>query len=125
MKLFFFQNLIKFLCLYVYGSGPGSWNDPDMLLIGNFGLSVEQSKTQMAIWSILAAPLLMSTDLKHIRPELSKILLNRQIISVNQDVLGIQGRRIRYENNIEVEIRLYALSTKFQNKTKQNIPSIV
>uniref|UniRef100_T1GT70 Alpha-galactosidase n=1 Tax=Megaselia scalaris TaxID=36166 RepID=T1GT70_MEGSC len=45
-------------------AGPGHWNDPDMLLLGNYGLSYDQSKTQMAIWAILAAPLLMSTDLR-------------------------------------------------------------
>lgn len=64
------------------------------LIIGNFGLSYEQSKTQMAIWAILAAPLLMSVDLRTIRPEYKAILLNRKIIAVDQDPLGIQGRRI-------------------------------
>lgn len=64
------------------------------LIIGNFGLSYEQSKTQMAIWSILAAPLLMSVDLRSIRPEYKAILQNRKIIAVDQDPLGIQGRRI-------------------------------
>lgn len=58
-------------------AGPGHWNDPDMLLIGNFGLSIEQSKTQMAIWAILAAPLIMSNDLKNLRPEFEEILLNK------------------------------------------------
>lgn len=83
-------------------AGPGHWNDPDMLLIGNFGLSLDQSKMQMAIWSILAAPLLMSTDLNHIRPEFKAILLNRRVIKVNQDQLGVQGIRVQYKNNIEV-----------------------
>lgn len=58
-------------------AGPGHWNDPDMLLIGNFGLSLEQSKVQMSLWAILAAPLLMSNDLDTIRPEFRDILLNR------------------------------------------------
>lgn len=58
-------------------AGPGHWNDPDMLLIGNFGLSLEQSKAQMAIWAILAAPLIMSNDLDRISPEFADILLNR------------------------------------------------
>lgn len=58
-------------------AGPGHWNDPDMLLIGNFGLTIEQSKTQMAIWAILAAPLIMSNDLKNVRPEFEEILLNK------------------------------------------------
>lgn len=58
-------------------AGPGHWNDPDMLLIGNFGISLEQSRAQMALWAILAAPLLMSNDLDNIRPEFQEILLNR------------------------------------------------
>lgn len=72
------------------------------LIIGNFGLSFDQSKMQMAIWSILAAPLIMSTDLKNIRPEFKDILLNQQIIAVNQDELGIQGLLERYEYGIQV-----------------------
>lgn len=75
-------------------AGPGHWNDPDMLIVGNFGLSYEQSKTQMALWAILAAPLLMSVDLRTIRPEYKAILQNKKIIDVDQDPLGIQGRRI-------------------------------
>lgn len=58
-------------------AGPGHWNDPDMLIIGNYGLSIDQSQTQMALWAILAAPLIMSNDLKNIRPEFRKILLNK------------------------------------------------
>lgn len=64
------------------------------LIVGNFGLSYEQSKTQFALWAILAAPLLMSVDLRTIRPEYKAILQNRKIIAVDQDPLGIQGRRI-------------------------------
>uniref|UniRef100_A0A224XQS0 Alpha-galactosidase n=1 Tax=Panstrongylus lignarius TaxID=156445 RepID=A0A224XQS0_9HEMI len=86
-------------------AGPGHWNDPDMLLIGNFGLSYEQSKVQMAIWAILAAPLMMSTDLATIRPEFQEILLNKNIIAVNQDPLGIQGLRVFKDNKIEVWTR--------------------
>ncbi|XP_067000153.2 alpha-N-acetylgalactosaminidase [Anabrus simplex] len=86
-------------------AGPGHWNDPDMLIIGNFGLSLEQSKVQMAIWAILAAPLLMSNDLHNIRPEFKAILTNERIIEVNQDVLGIQGRRVYQKNNIEIWTR--------------------
>lgn len=58
-------------------AGPGHWNDPDMLIIGNYGLSVDQSKSQMAIWAILAAPLIMSNDLSAVRPEFKEILQNR------------------------------------------------
>jgi hypothetical protein len=62
--------------------------------VGNFGLSYEQSKTQMAMWAIFAAPLLMSVDLRTLKPDYKAILQNKKIIAVNQDRLGIQGRRI-------------------------------
>ncbi|XP_002192599.5 alpha-N-acetylgalactosaminidase isoform X2 [Taeniopygia guttata] len=87
-------------------AGPGHWNDPDMLIIGNFGLSYEQSRSQMALWTVMAAPLLMSTDLRTISPEAKEILQNRLMIQINQDPLGIQGRRIVKEKyNIEVFVR--------------------
>ncbi|CAL4124692.1 unnamed protein product, partial [Meganyctiphanes norvegica] len=76
------------------------------LIIGNFGLSYEQSRTQMALWAILAAPLLMSVDLRTIDPEYKAILQNKEIIAVNQDPLGIQGRRIlKGDNRIEYWVR--------------------
>ncbi|XP_013867417.1 alpha-N-acetylgalactosaminidase [Austrofundulus limnaeus] len=84
-------------------AGPGKWNDPDMLIIGDFGLSLDQSRSQMALWAIMAAPLFMSTDLRTISGEARTILQNKMIISIDQDVLGIQGRRILKEkSNIEV-----------------------
>lgn len=73
-----------------------------MLLIGNFGLTVEQSKSQMAIWAILAAPLIMSNDLKNLGTEFRDILINPQVIAVNQDELGIQGKRVLLDKKIEV-----------------------
>ncbi|KAI8419908.1 hypothetical protein MSG28_008530 [Choristoneura fumiferana] len=75
-------------------AGPGHWNDPDMLVIGNYGLSLDQARAQMAVWAVLAAPLLMSADLARMRPEFKEILLNRDIIAVNQDSLGKQGLRV-------------------------------
>uniref|UniRef100_A0A8D2QAV6 Alpha-galactosidase n=1 Tax=Zonotrichia albicollis TaxID=44394 RepID=A0A8D2QAV6_ZONAL len=72
-------------------AGPGGWNDPDMLVIGNFGLSWDQSVTQMAMWAIMAAPLFMSNDLRHISPEAKWLLQNKEVIAINQDPLGKQG----------------------------------
>lgn len=87
-------------------AGPGHWNDPDMLIIGNFGLSEEESRSQMALWTILAAPLFMSTDLRTISDGSRKILQNKLMIKINQDPLGIQGRRILKEkSHIEVFLR--------------------
>lgn len=87
-------------------AGPGHWNDPDMLLIGNFGLSFEQARSQMALWTVMAAPLFMSTDLRTISPQNLDILQNPLIIKISQDPLGIQGRRILMDKNkIEVYLR--------------------
>lgn len=112
-------------------AGPGHWNDPDMLIIGNFGLSYEQSKTQMAMWAIFAAPLLMSVDLRKIRPEYKAILQNKKIIDVNQDPLGIQGRRIYKELGIEIWARpitpvhqnYYSYAIAFLNRRTDGTPS--
>lgn len=68
--------------------------------MGNFGLSYEQSKSQFALWAIWASPLLMSVDLRTIKPDYKAILQNRKIIAVNQDILGIQGRRIYKVNTV-------------------------
>ncbi|XP_077518801.1 alpha-N-acetylgalactosaminidase-like [Amblyomma americanum] len=86
-------------------AAPGRWNDPDMLVIGNFGLSYDQSKAQMALWAIMAAPLLMSNDLRRMRPEFKQILQNKAIIAVNQDPLGIMGRRVQSQYGVETWTR--------------------
>ncbi|XP_064198018.1 alpha-N-acetylgalactosaminidase-like [Anguilla rostrata] len=84
-------------------AGPGQWNDPDMLIIGNFGLSLEQSRSQMALWAIMAAPLFMSNDLRALSNEARAILQNKVLIGINQDPLGIQGKRLLKEKSrIEV-----------------------
>ncbi|XP_048842308.1 alpha-N-acetylgalactosaminidase [Brienomyrus brachyistius] len=84
-------------------AGPGKWNDPDMLVIGDFGLSVEQSRSQMALWAIMAAPLFMSTDLRTLSSEARAILQNKAVIGINQDPMGVQGRRLLKESSgIEV-----------------------
>ncbi|XP_061899518.1 alpha-N-acetylgalactosaminidase [Entelurus aequoreus] len=84
-------------------AGPGRWNDPDMLIIGDFGLSMDQSRAQMAFWAIMAAPLFMSNDLRSISGGARNILQNKMAIGINQDPLGLQGRRILKEKSgIEV-----------------------
>ena len=75
-------------------TGPGAWNDMDVLEVGNFGLSDEEAKTQMAIWALISSPLIMSTDLRHIREEQKEILMNKHVIDVSQDSLAIQGKKL-------------------------------
>ena len=72
------------------------------LLTGNFGLSYDQSKAQMAIWAILAAPFLLSNDLRKITPEMKALILNKEVIAIDQDDMGVQGKRYSVNNNIEV-----------------------
>lgn len=67
---------------------------PPQLIIGNFGLSYEQSKVQVALWAVLAAPFFMSCNLRTISTEAKNILQNPLLIYINQDNLGIQGKRI-------------------------------
>ncbi|XP_033070890.1 alpha-galactosidase A isoform X1 [Trachypithecus francoisi] len=83
-------------------AGPGGWNDPDMLVIGNFGLSWNQQVTQMALWAIMAAPLFMSNDLRHISPQAKALLQDKDVIAINQDPLGKQGYQLRQGDNFEV-----------------------
>ncbi|KAF8795467.1 Alpha-N-acetylgalactosaminidase like protein [Argiope bruennichi] len=90
---------------FVAAAGPGHWNDPDMILAGNFGLSYDEAKAQFMLWAVLASPLLMSNDLRHIRKEFSDLLKNKEIIAVNQDFLGKMGKRVQKNGNIEIWAR--------------------
>ncbi|ESO09162.1 hypothetical protein HELRODRAFT_74316 [Helobdella robusta] len=82
--------------------GPGSWNDPDVLTIGNSGLSEKQEKVQMAMWAIMVSPMLMSNDLRNVKKSSRDILLNKNVIAINQDPLGIQGTRYLQSGSISV-----------------------
>ena len=75
-------------------AGPGHWNDPDMLEIGNGGMNADQYRTQMSLWAILAAPLLAGNDLSKLDDTTKSILINKEVIAVDQDKLGVQGHRI-------------------------------
>jgi len=86
-------------------AGPGRWNDPDMLIVGNYGLSLDQAKAQMGIWCMLAAPLILSADLRTIRPEFKEILTNRNLIKLDQDPLGVQARRVIHGQHMDVWTR--------------------
>lgn len=74
-------------------AGPGHWNDPDILEVGNGKMSPDESRTNFSLWAILAAPLIAGNDLAHMTPETRSILLNKEVIAVDQDRLGKQGDR--------------------------------
>ena len=76
------------------------------IIIGNYGLSYEQQRVQMAMWAIMASPLIMSNDLRDIRPESKALLLNKAAIAINQDSMGKQGTRISSVVNLSLQIEL-------------------
>ncbi|CAH1268336.1 NAGA [Branchiostoma lanceolatum] len=136
--------------ILVPAAAPGQWNDPDMvgggggdgrdcmdlltkmfsfisLIVGDYSLSYEESKAQMAMWAILAAPLFMSNDLRSISPEARTILMNKEVIRISQDSLGMQGRRvIKGTNKVETWVRqvqtkeTYAVA--FLNRREDGMP---
>jgi alpha-galactosidase len=83
-------------------AGPGHWNDPDMLEIGNGKLTLDESKTHMSLWALLAAPLLAGNDLTRMSQQTLDILSNREVIAIDQDALGRQGDRVSEVGPLEI-----------------------
>src|SRR2546421_8951027 len=86
-------------------AAPGHWNDPDMLEVGNGGMTTDEYRTHMALWSILAAPLLAGNDIRNMTPETKSILLNREVIAIDQDKAGVQGSRVWKSGDQEIWAR--------------------
>jgi len=72
-------------------AGPGHWNDPDMLEIGNGGMTTDEYRTHMSLWAMFAAPLLAGNDVRTMSADTKSILLNKEVIAVNQDPMGAEG----------------------------------
>ena len=83
-------------------SGPGHWNDPDMLEVGNGGMTDTEYRTHMSLWSLLASPLLAGNDVRDVKPSILEILLNKEVIAVDQDKLGKQAVRVSKQGDLEV-----------------------
>jgi len=86
-------------------AGPGHWNDPDMLEVGNGKLSLAENRAHFSMWAMLAAPLLAGNDLPHMSSEIKAILTNRDVIAIDQDTLGKQGSRTYVDGQVEVWTR--------------------
>ena len=86
-------------------AGPGHWNDPDMLEVGNGGMKRDEYRTHMALWALLAAPLLAGNDLRNMSPETKDLLLNSEVLAVDQDVKGVQGHRVWEEGPLEIWVK--------------------
>lgn len=83
----------------------GHWNDPDMLEVGNGGMTDVEYRSHFSLWSIMASPLLIGTDLRTVKPEALQILLNKDVIAIDQDPLGVQGKQVRDADGIHVIVK--------------------
>src|ERR1700682_804802 len=86
-------------------AGPGHWNDPDMLEVGNGGMKRDEYRTHMALWAILAAPLLAGNDLRTMNEETKELLMNPEVLAVDQDKKGEQGHRVWDEGPLEIWVK--------------------
>jgi alpha-galactosidase len=75
-------------------AGPGHWNDPDMLEVGNGDMTLAESRAHFSLWCMLAAPLIAGNDIRNMKPEIHEILTNKEAIAIDQDLMGKQGTRI-------------------------------
>ena len=82
-------------------AGPGGWNDPDMLEVGNGGMTIAEYRAHFSLWCLLSAPLMAGNDIRSMTPEIREILTNKDVIAVDQDPPQ-QGRRIRKDGDLEV-----------------------
>ena len=84
---------------------PGHWNDPDMLEVGNGGMTAIEYRSHFSLWAMMAAPLIAGNDIAHMDPATRDILLNREVIAVDQDPLGRQGHRVAKQGDSEVWVK--------------------
>ena len=86
-------------------AGPGHWNDPDMLEVGNGGMTDDEYRAHFSLWAMLAAPLIAGNDLSTMSTMTAAILTNREVIAVDQDALGIEGRRAVKSADTEIWVK--------------------
>jgi alpha-galactosidase len=91
-------------------AGPGHWNDPDMLEVGNGKMTYAENRSHFSLWCMLAAPLIAGNDVRSMKPEIRDILTNKAVIAIDQDPLGHEG--FRYSKDKDKEIWAKELSNK-------------
>ena len=79
-------------------AGPGGWNDPDMLEVGNGGMTYDEYRAHFSLWALAKAPLIVGCDVTSMSKETREIILNKEVIAVNQDNLGIQGTKVKSQD---------------------------
>ena len=83
-------------------AGPGHWNDPDMLEVGNGGMTNTEYRSHFSMWCLMAAPLMAGNDIRSMSDEIREILTNKEVIAIDQDPLGVQGHRVKKDGDLEV-----------------------
>ena len=81
-------------------AGPGHWNDPDMLEVGN-GMTAAEDRSHFTLWCMMAAPLILGNDITDMTPETLATITNKEVIAIDQDPLGIQGLRLKKEGDLQ------------------------
>jgi len=82
-------------------AGPGHWNDPDMMEVGN-GMTVGEDRAHFTMWCMLSAPLMAGNDIANMSPQTKEILTNKEVIAIDQDALGIQGLKFSVADSVEI-----------------------
>ena len=105
-------------------AGPGHWNDPDMLEVGN-GMPANEDRAHFTLWGMLAAPLITGNDIRSMSPATAAILTNKEVLAVSQDPLGVQGFRYAAQDSLETWLRPLAggkWAVTFLNRGKKPRP---
>jgi alpha-galactosidase len=83
-------------------AGPGHWNDPDMLEVGNGGMSANEDRAHFTMWCMLAAPLIAGNDIRNMSVETKDVLTNKEVIAIDQDSLGVEGFKYSAKDSVEI-----------------------
>ncbi|KEH23291.1 putative alpha-galactosidase [Medicago truncatula] len=108
--------------VYAEHARPGGWNDPDMLEVGNGGMTKNEYIVHFSLWAISKAPLLLGCDVRNVTKETMEIVSNKEVIAVNQDLLGVQAKKVRMEGDAEIwagPLSGYRVAVVFLNRGPQ------
>ena len=110
------------------GVGPGRWNDPGLVQVGNGAMTPDEYRTQLNVWAVLAAPMVLGNDVRIMRRETVDLLTNREVIAIDQDPLGRQGRLVSQTANTSVWAKPLAdgsIAVAFVNRGNTSAPAAV
>jgi alpha-galactosidase len=105
-------------------AGPGHWNDPDMLEVGN-GMPANEDRAHFTMWAMMAAPLITGNDLRSMSPATKETLTNREVLAIDQDPLGVQGFRYAAKDSLETWLKPLAggkWAVAFLNRSRKPQP---